>query len=421
MPFSAHLRRYIVSVLTASAVIFSAQSLAGGFQLWEQDASDIGNYHSGAAAEADSAATAFYNPAGVTRLKHQQMSFGAALIGLELNFSGTAGGVPVTNAAGDTSNIVPNFAYALPFAKQWAFAFSVTSPFGLATKYPDASFVNTLATKTQLTALNLNPSIAYAINQYLSVGVGLDVLYGEAIYNSDVFVPLKSDLSGWDAGYNAGLLLQFTPTTRAGISYRSGITVAARGSSRSETFDVPPVPVNTRATAKFPLPATTILSLYHDFTPRLTLMTTAFYTQWSVFNQLLISNVATPTGPGVIALNENYRDTWNLAFGGKYKLNQHIWLDAGFGHDQTPTRTGYRDIRLPDNNHYAASLGLDIKPSPGFTWSMGWTHFFVPNTRIDNTLSNDASKTTTPLPPTIGLGYVDGNVNVYGIQLTCNI
>ncbi|OGT43812.1 MAG: hypothetical protein A3F13_01520 [Gammaproteobacteria bacterium RIFCSPHIGHO2_12_FULL_40_19] len=421
MQLSAYLKRYITSILTASAVIFSAQSLAGGFQLWEQDAAGVGDYHAGAAAEADSAATAFYNPAGVTRLKHQQISFGAALIGLETNFTGTANGVPVTSAAGDTTNIVPNFSYALPFANQWAFAFSVTSPFGLSTKYADVPFVNTLATKTELDTVNLNPSIAYAINQYLSVGVGLDVLYGNAIYNSDVFIPLKTDLSGWNAGYNAGLLVQFTPATRAGISYRSAITVSATGSSSSDSFDIPPVPVNTTATAKFPLPATTILSLYHDFTPRLTLMTTAFYTQWSVFKELIISNMATPTGPGVVALNENYRDTWNLALGGKYKVNQHIWLDAGFGHDETPTRTGYRDIRLPDNDHYAASLGVDIQPKPGFIWSMGWTHFFVPNTTIDNTLSNDATKTSTPLPPTIGLGVVNGNVNVYGMQLSIDI
>src|SRR3990167_465886 len=198
MQFSSHLKRYITSVITASAVIFSAQSLAGGFQLWEQDAAGIGNYHSGAAAQADTAATIFYNPAGATHLNHQQISFGGAVIALETRFNGTAGGISVTNATGDSTNIVPNFSHALPFKNnRWAFAFSVTTPFGLSTKYQNVDFVNTLATKTELNTVNFNPSLAYAINQYLSVGLGLDVLYGQAIYDSNEgdTVPLNTDLS----------------------------------------------------------------------------------------------------------------------------------------------------------------------------------------------------------------------------------
>jgi len=424
MKLSKNLKHYIASVIAASAVIFSANSFAGAFQLWEQDAGGVGDYHAGGAAEANTAATIFYNPAGATRLKHPQVSTGAALIGLDVNFSGTASvmGVPaqVNNQSGDTTNIVPNFAFALPFAHRWAFAFSMTSPFGLSTEYENQSYVNLLATKTELETINLNPSIAYEINRYLSLGVGFDELYGQAIYNSDVFAPLKSDLSGWNHGYNAGLLIQFTKATRVGLSYRSAITVTAKGPSESQNYNVPPVPIDTTASANFPLPATTILSFYHDFNSRFTLMTSAFYTQWSSFKELIINNIATPTGPGTVALFENYRNTLNLSIGGKYHFNRHIALTAGFGHDQTPTRYNYRDIRLPDADHYAASIGLDIQPKPGFLWSMGWTHFFVPTAQINNTLSNDTSKTTTTAPA-IGIGTVDGTVNVFGIQFTCDI
>ncbi len=416
MSLSPQLKRYFFSLVATSAVVFSAQSFAGGFQLWEQNAAGIGDYHAGAAAEADIAATAFYNPAGVTRLKHQQVSFGATLIPVEIEFTGTASGNPVTNAPGDTTNIVPNFQYALPFANRWAFAFGVTTPFGLSTHYPDVQYVNFLATKTQLQTINFNPSIAYAFNRYVSLGVGFDELYGSAIYNADVFLPIKTDLSGWSEGYNAGLLVQFTPETRMGLSYRSAITVLAKGTSQSNNGS----PYETTATARFPLPPTSILSIYHDINSRFTVMGSAFYTQWSVFRQLIVRNMATPILPGVVALNENYRNTWNLSVGGKYKINHVISLEAGFGHDDTPTRSGYRDIRLPDNSRYAASLGVNIEPKPGFIWSMGWTHFFIPTTPIDNTKSNDASQTTT-LPPTISIGNTKANINVIGIQFSCDI
>src|SRR3990167_3117571 len=218
-------KRYLISFFTLPSFIFSAQSLAGGFQLWEQNAAGIGDYHSGAAAEADTAATAFYNPAGVIRLKHQQISFGAAVIPFNISYTGSAGSKTVLNAPGNTFNIVPNFQYAIPFAQRWAFAFGVTTPFGLSTDYPDVKYVNTLATETKLKTINLNPSMAYALNKYLSLALGFDVMYGSADYDSDVFSPLTSDLSGWNCGYNAGLLLQFSSRTRLGLSYRSAITI----------------------------------------------------------------------------------------------------------------------------------------------------------------------------------------------------
>lgn len=411
MGFSNRFKKYLVSVVAVFAVIFSAQTFAGGFQLWEQDAAGIGDYHAGAATDANSAATVFYNAAAATRLKHQQISIGGTYIALKTSFTGTAGGSAVSNASGDTANLVPNFAYALPFAHRWAFAFTVTTPFGLATKYDDVAPVNFLATKTQLQTINLNPSIAYQLNHCLSFGVGFDVMYGSAIYDADVFGPITDDLSGWGYGYNAGLLAQITKKTRLGLSYRSGITIDASGPSQSNG------PVQT-ASADFPLPPTTIFSVNQEVYPRLTLMASAFYTQWSVFRQLIVRNLATSVGTGTIKLLENYRDTWNLAIGGKYKLNDYIALLAGFGHDDTPTRILYRDIRLPDSNHYAGSLGVEIQPKPGVVWSMGWTHLFIPTVDINNSASDNG---TTPVPPVIGIGTSKGGVDVFGMQVSWDI
>lgn len=420
MRISPHLKRYLLSIFAVSTFIFSANVFAGAFQLWEQNAEGVGDYHAGAAAETDSAASIFYNAAIAAKIKHQQISFGGALIGLTANFSGNAypAGYPgpsfsINDAPGDTSNIVPNFAYVLPFAKRWAFALSATSPFGLSSDYPDQSYVNLLATKTQLQTINLNPSIAYQINRIFSLGVGFDALYGSADYDADVFQPITDDLTGWAYGYNAGVLAQITRKTRVGLSYRSSLTIDASGESQSTDFSGNPI--KRTAKTNFPLPATTILSLYQTVTPRLTVMASAFYTQWSVFRNLVITNIATPAGSGTINLLENYRNTWNFSVGGRYKLNDHFTLLAGFGHDDTPTRIMYRDIRLPDANHYAASLGLDIQPKPGFVWSMGWTHFFIPTVDINNSLSNNGS---TPLAPTVSVGNIIGDVNVFATQFT---
>lgn len=413
-----------------SSVIMMGSAFAGGFQLWEQDSSGVGDYHAGAAAEGDTAGSEFYNAASVIRLKKPQVSFGAALIAIDANYTGVAQvfvspsappfTLPVNNAPGGKVAAVPNFHIVAPFAHYWAFTFGITTPFGLETDYPDVAPVNLLATKTKLQTINLNPSLVYAVNKYVSIAAGFDALYGSADYDSDIFSPITSELKGWDYGYNAGVMVQFTPNTRVGVSYRSAITIDAQGDSTSTSI-LSGLPVNGKTSAAFPLPATTIFGVFHRFNDQFSVMASAFYTQWSSFGQLVLKNLATPAGISTITINENYVNTWNFALGGKYHIDKHITLQAGVGHDETPTQNFYRDIRLPDNSRWVMALGLTITPKPGFHWSMGWTHLFLPPTPIDNSRSYNAAGSTGNSRPSISIGQAKGNVNIFGIQLAFDV
>src|SRR5688572_13402266 len=69
--------------------LFSSVAFASGFQLWEQDAASIGNYHAGIAAEAADASTAFYNPAGLVRIPNQQFVLGTDVILPSIKYTGT--------------------------------------------------------------------------------------------------------------------------------------------------------------------------------------------------------------------------------------------------------------------------------------------------------------------------------------------
>ncbi len=440
MLLSPKLKKYITSVVVTSSVIFSAQTFAGAFQLWEESASSMGDYHAGAAAEALDASDVFYNPAGMTRIKHQQVSVGAAFIALDTNFQGNVflNGVEIGSTqgtpgvAGDTFNIVPNFHYVYPINDRWDFGFEETTPFGLSTEYTDFNpltstsqnaYVSLLSTDTQLQTINLNPSLAFRINQYLSLGAGFDAMQGQATYDNETLLgPLTNQLSGWGYGYNAGVLLEFTPETRMGLSYRSAITLPASGSSQFTDYYDGSV-TNSTVSANFPLPATTMLSMYHDLNQSLAVMGSAFYTQWSCFNELILNNLAQQDGTtGNVAINENYSNTWNFAVGSIYKFNQHFSVEAGVGHDDTPTALPYRDIRLPDNSHFVGSLGVNIEPVKGFKWSMGWTHIFTTPTPVDNSGSfNQNQSTISSGFDAVGQGTAYTSVNVFGIQLTCDI
>ena len=69
--------------LGSAAVIFTlalpASVVAAGFQTLEQGTSDMGRAIVGAASIADSATTAYWNPAGMTRLRQPELVGGAMI------------------------------------------------------------------------------------------------------------------------------------------------------------------------------------------------------------------------------------------------------------------------------------------------------------------------------------------------------
>ena len=60
--------------------VFSGAASASGFQLFEQNASGIGNAYAGSAAVAENASTIYFNPAGMTQLQKLEVSGGVSVV-----------------------------------------------------------------------------------------------------------------------------------------------------------------------------------------------------------------------------------------------------------------------------------------------------------------------------------------------------
>ncbi|MFZ4076811.1 MAG: OmpP1/FadL family transporter [Legionellaceae bacterium] len=75
-------------------------------------------------------------------------------------------------------------------------------------------------------------------------------------------------------------------------------------------------------------------------------------------------------------INENYRNTWRFALGANYKVMERWMLRAGAGYDQTPTVPAARDIRLPDVNRWALSVGTHYQARPSLGFDLGYTYLF---------------------------------------------
>lgn len=426
------------SVLCACGILsVSAQAIAGGFQLWEQDAASVGIYHAGYAAWASDASTAWYNPAGIVRIKNQQAVFGAANILTNFRYRGTVavntlGDEPeFVVAQGGTYNLVPSLHYVAPITECIGFGFSIDAPFGLKTNYGRSTDLRYAATLTSLRVIDYSPSLGFRITSKASFGAGFDIqtMRGEFDQIGTAVTPeldtkSRNRASDTGYGYHLGLLYEFNPCSRVGLSYHSHVAHHLTGTSKFGpsllTFllnDEKPKTLRSHATTNINLPAYTALSLFQQVHPKFALMGSAIFTQWSTFRELTLKHIAGVAEGELskkitVEIPQHYRNTWNFSVGGEYYPCDCVALRGALGYDETPVRNVDRNIQLPDNNRYVIALGSHFQASKCVGLDFGWNHLFINRDRVAPPPQETGQQITTTN------GYVKGGADIFAVQLT---
>lgn len=432
------IKRLFVLMSAIGSVGISSYAFASAYQLWEQDGASEGNYHAGRAAIAEDASTAYYNPAGLIRISNQEVLVGAVPIVTDFLFRGnvkvnTFGPVPRTvTTQGGTFAVVPNMHYAAPITKNLVFGLSVVSPFGLKTDYEEDTFIRYVATKTSLQVVDFSPSIGFALNEYLSVGLGFDSQHARGEFDLiGGAIAARNDstatniVSGNAYGFHLGVLYQFSPATRIGLAYQSQVRHHLAGDSK---FEGPLAndadggrqeSENLKVTTT--LPPTTTLSAFHSFNPAWDLMGSIIYTKWDAVRNLILQNVAGVDSRNeasdtiVVVIPENYRNTWNYSLGANYHVNKQWFIRTGIGFDETPSNNQDRNIELPDSNRFVTAFGWHYQPTKCLGLDMGWTHFFAKDTNINNNVQIVGGQRT------VTNGDVHANADVYSFQAKWDI
>jgi long-chain fatty acid transport protein len=386
-----------MAVTSALALLAGTQpASAAGFYIKEQSVTGLGRAFAGESAMSEDASTIFFNPAGMTRLQGPEATAGVHLLvpRADLENRGststarTPTGAVVTRPIGGSDGgnpysptPVPNayFAYPLMNRDLWV-GLGVSAPFGLANKYNADWFGRYDSIETDLLTLDIAPSVAYKVLDWVSVGGGIDIQYADAkltnaIYAgpADIFSKVKGN--DWSVGYNVGVLFEPIPTTRIGIHYRSQINHTLDGDVKLSG----PITASSPGTADLDLPDIIAVGFAHEVTPDLTLMAEYNWYGWSNFKEIRVKRPGLPDQ----VVGQNYQDTFSVAVGAQYKLNDAWTVRSGFQYDETPTVNGFRSTRTPDGDRYWLSAGLSYDVSDNFTVDVAYTHVFIDDADID--------------------------------------
>ena len=347
----------------------------------------------------------------MTRLEGNQAAAGFTMFVPEYSFNGqnvNAGRVPVVpggNGGNATPPAVTGANYAMwDFSPDLKFGLAVTAPFGLATDYADGWVGRYQGLRTEITDLNFQPSVAYQINEHLSIGLGWQISYFNAVLSAAINLPglglapvdAKQTNAGNGVGFGGdiGFLFEVDPATRIGLNYRSRIHYDLKGGTSIQAPDAliaaSPVFQNSGLQVGLTLPDMINLGFYHEFTPQLALMADVQFVTWSTIQEL---NFQYDNGRPNTVEPEHWRDTWFGSIGAAYALTPQSRVLVGVAYDESPVTYQTRTVRLPDTNRVLASFGFSYDLNPHVQANFGFLHVFTNGAPINQLAFTPAGRT----------------------------
>lgn len=398
---------WLKTAIAVAVGALSTQAMAAGFALNEQSISGMGTSFAGRSSSADDASTVFGNPAGMSRLTREQVTFGVAAINAKTDIK-DASGAPGSNDGDMVPAIgVPMGYWVKPLDEKVTFGLGVYAPFGLVTDYESGFQGRYEGDYSEVRVVTIQPTVSYRFNDQLTVGLGatinridgqLESAVPSRVGAPDSRVKIKGDDVA--AGFNIGVLYEFSPSTRMGLTYHSKVEYELEGDTTISGNDpiygtgipalgVPGINAYGKYDASLDLttPEMADLSITHELNDQWTLYAGTSYTRWSRLKSIVVQNEGVAAGPasanfGTISEEQDWHDTWSYALGAAYKLNKEWTLRTGVAMDQSPTNNVHRSPRIPTGDRTAVSFGVAWNPSDDVTVDLAYSYLWEEDAKI---------------------------------------
>ena len=386
-------------LLAAAMVLAATSAHAAGIWLSENGTAGMGTATAGRVALANDASTAFNNPAGMTRLDRSQLQVG--LVGLDIHseFDGqTTFPDASVETAGNGKNIgsftpVANTSYVHVVTPDLRLGVTVGSYFGLALDYGDSWQGRYYVQKAELLTMGITPAIGYKVNHWFAVGGGATLLYGKLKEDMAVNInppgprdlpdgTLKIDSDDIGYGYNLGVLLQPTKSSRVGVTYISKVKL--KFDDAASVKNVPAsAPVWTAIAAKinnskldmeWTIPQAVNASIYQQLTDKLAVMANVGWQDWSEFGNIGV-DLSSDSASGSTTVDAGFKDTWHGAIGLHYRCSEPWLWQLGFAYDSSPVDKDHRSVLMPLDRQYRYATGIEYTYDKDIT--LGFDYTFI--------------------------------------------
>ena len=256
--------------------------------------------------------------------------------------------------------------------------------------------------------ININPTVAYQINENLSIAAGVMYFDAGSVALDSTAVTQHGTGTGW--GGNAALFYK-TDSFSAGLTYRSSVKIDVTGSAvgGSALAFAGLTGVSSTATTSFTTPDMVSGGISFHPMDDVVLSAQVDWVNWKTFDQLQFTYGTSPlnaiTGT-TQTIKENWKAITSFALGADWSLQKDMHLRAGYAFDPTPVSAAEFSPRIADNDRHFFSVGYGQDFSSG-TLNVAYGYILVKDR------NQTASATTPPPAGTQRNGIYKSNINVF--------
>ena len=382
------------ATLTTTALVCSAflpsTAGAGGISLYEIATPDVGLASSGYAARADDASTLFKNPAGMSLLEGTQVQGGLQALYGSVSFSPDASTSPGlgTESGGNAVGWLPggSLFVVVPLGEKWRAGLGAFSYFGLAEAYDDNWVGRYYVQESAILGMSLMPSVSFEATDWLSIGAGLNAMYGYldtemAVNRRHLLLPdaqMSLKDRTWGFGADVGVLIKASEKTRFGVTYLSAVDLDF---SDTPTITGPNASAILRRELDLgvKVPQSVMLSVYHSLNEQWALMADFGWQDWSQFGYVQ----AGVEGGAATTFELEYQDTWHGAFGAQYRASEKWLFSGGIAFDSSAVDNANRTVTLPMGQAWRFALGAQYQLSKALNVGAAYTFMWAGDMSVD--------------------------------------
>lgn len=336
--------------LAATAIFTSLNAFASGLFLQEAVVANAGTTGAGDGVYTRSAAAMWTNPATMSHMGESKTTINTMAFDLEMKYQDSQD----SSGDGKGHSVLPSFGafHAHQVTDKLHLGIALGAVGGSSLDYGSDWAGAALLEDITLTAMQVNPSLSYKLNDQWSVGAGVQLSWA-AFQQTTSMLTAKQD-TDWAYGYNLGVMYTPTDKLKLGASYRSKL----EHEFNNDVNGVINQGVLNSLSTDIALPEIIDLSASYALNSQLDLLASVQFHRWSEWDTTVLDFGIAGSPVSGVPIERDWDDVWKFAVGADYQLNSDWRLKAGFSYETSPQDDpSMQWVDLPVGEQYRYSVG----------------------------------------------------------------
>lgn len=345
------------------------------------------------------------NPAGMIGIENDVSLVGLQVLIPTVRFDSdvaTAGGSDGGNAG--FVSAIPSTFIVKTFGDDWRLGLGITAPLGGGVDYGKDFVGRYQAQRSVLTGLGISPALAYKVNDKLSLGGGVSMIYSNLDLDIAINQPMGipdgqvniDKIDDWGYQGFLGVMYKATDRLTIGALYKAESDVELDGDIGFKNIQIPFVNEVTskldEVEVDFSYPQMIQIGFKYELTDSTLLMMDFDWEEWSAFGDTRLGITGDTNLAILQTFDREWDDTWHTGLAMAHKLSENQVFSWGVAYDSSAVSDSKRTADIPVDEQVRLSAAYGREVSDKLDYALGTTFLWLGEGKMDQTVGGERFK-----------------------------